>query len=70
MHFIPRTEFDQIASYPTPAILWPKRQGDQTFSTEAIGSEKSEAVGKVASTTELLDHANGQKFVAIVLKNL
>ena len=58
IHFIFRTEFDQIATYSTQAILWPKRQSDPTFSIEAIRSQESQAVRKVASAIEFLDHAS------------
>lgn len=57
-HFIFSTEFNQIAIYSTQAILWPKRQSDPTFSIEAVRSQESEAVRKVASIIEFLDHAS------------
>ena len=57
-HYIFSTEFDQIATYSTQAILWPKRQSDQTFSIEAVRNQESQAVRKVASAIEFLDHAS------------
>ena len=66
------TEFAQIAAYSTQAILWPKRQSDPTFSIEAVRSQESQAVRKVASAIEFLDHwcKWRHKFVAVILKKL